>query len=49
METKIKETLEKQLELLSERAVKAETADDLCKLSEAMVSVSNALFLSGCK
>lgn len=49
MEAKIKETLEKQLELLSERSTNAETTEDLCKLSEAMVSVSNALFLSGCK
>ena len=46
MDNKVKETLEKQLELLSERAKNAAT-EELCKITEAMVSLSSALALYG--
>lgn len=41
-DSKIKETLEKQLQLLSKRSEDA-TAETLCELTEAMVQVARFL------
>jgi hypothetical protein len=42
MGEKAKETLEKQLQLLSERAEKAESSAELCQITEAMVKLVSA-------
>lgn len=47
MNEKIKETLEKQLELLSERCGQTHNTDELCNLTQAMVEVAKALGLLG--
>lgn len=47
MDSKTKETLEKQLELLSERSSKAHDTEELCLLTEALVEVAKVLGLLG--
>ena len=47
MSGKIKETLEKQLELLSERSGQTSNTDELCNLTQAMVEVAKTLGLLG--
>lgn len=47
MKDKIRETLGKQLELLSERSGQTRNTDELCNLTQAMVEVAKALGLLG--
>lgn len=45
MNGNIKETLEKQLELLSERSDQTHNTDELCNLTQAIVEVAKVLGL----
>ena len=47
MNGKTKETLEKQLELLSERSGQTSNTDELCNLTQAMVEVAKTLGFLG--
>lgn len=43
MEKMIKETLEKQLQLLSKRSENTKSVDELCKLSDLMLKLSQTI------